>query len=105
MSLMRGLLRLSIGMILIPHPLNCIAEIRPAIATDVARSEIEQIARQTTVRIFTGSASGSGVIVRRQGQIYTVLTNWHVVGFSEKLTIMTVDGRRYFPHVFVSLLK
>ncbi|MEG4494638.1 hypothetical protein [Microcoleus sp. D3_18_C4] len=37
------------------------------------------MARQTAVRIPTGISSGSGTIVRQQGQTYTVLTNWRVV--------------------------
>ncbi|WP_445176089.1 hypothetical protein [Microcoleus sp.] len=40
---------------------------------------MENLARQATVRIQTAKSSGSGTIVRRQGQTYTVLTNWHVV--------------------------
>ncbi|MEJ1933834.1 serine protease [Nostoc sp. NIES-2111] len=101
MQLMRGLWRLGwlgISMVLfIAYPPICLAETRPLITTKLTKSQIEQIARQTTVRILTGTASGSGVIVQRQGEIYTVITNWHVVGLSEKLTIMTCDGRRYFP--------
>lgn len=102
MPLMRGWRRLGwlgIGMmLLVVHPLSSLGKTPPTMTTNIVESEIEQIARQTTVRIFTGSASGSGVIVQRQGQIYTVLTSWHVVGWSEdKPTIMTCDGRRYFP--------
>ncbi len=41
--------------------------------------DVENLARQTAVRIQTGKSSGSGTIVRLQGQTYTVLTNWHVV--------------------------
>ncbi|UKO99313.1 S1 family peptidase [Nostoc sp. UHCC 0870] len=89
---------ISVGVgLLSTHPMICIAEVRPAIFTDVVQSEIKQIARQTTVRIFTDSASGSGVIVRRQGQIYTLLTSWHVVGFTNQLTIMTFDGTKHLP--------
>ncbi|MEG4572411.1 serine protease [Microcoleus sp. N3A4] len=54
---------------------------------------MENLARQTAVRIQTGKSSGSGTIVRRQGQTYTVLTNWHVVAFNRgDRTIVTGDG-------------
>ena len=54
---------------------------------------MENLARQTTVRIQTAKFSGSGTIVGRQGQIYTVLTNWHVVAFDRgDRTIVTGDG-------------
>ena len=36
-------------------------------------------ASKVTVRIFTKSGSGSGVIINREGQTYRVLTNDHVV--------------------------
>ncbi len=54
---------------------------------------MENLARQTTVRIQTGKSSGSGTIVRLQGQTYTVLTNWHVVAIVRgDRTIVTGDG-------------
>lgn len=64
---------------------------------------VPELARQTTVRILTDSASGSGVLIQRQGPIYTVLTSWHVLAFSDshsdpygnRATLLTPDGRRY----------
>ena len=53
------------------------------------------MAQQTTVRILGENASGSGAIVGRVGQIYTVVTSWHVVAWGDRYTIMTPDGRRY----------
>jgi tetratricopeptide (TPR) repeat protein len=47
----------------------------PAIAKSPA--EIEQIAKSVSVEMITGE--GSGVIVHRQGNIYTLVTNRHVV--------------------------
>ncbi|MGL4376552.1 MAG: S1 family peptidase [Microcoleaceae cyanobacterium] len=55
------------------------------------------MARQTTVRIFTPKSSGSGVIVQKQGDIYTILTSWHVIAFSNEYQIMTPDGHIYQP--------
>ena len=55
--------------------------------------DVEKLAHQTTVRIETGKSSGSGAIVKQQGQAYTVLTSWHVVAFHRgNLEIVTCDG-------------
>jgi S1-C subfamily serine protease len=56
-----------------------------------------EIAKQVTVRILTKSGSGSGVIVKRDGQIYTVLTNHHVVADSPEkdYQVLTFDGQMY----------
>ncbi len=58
-------------------------------------ASITDLARQTTVRLLTTGASGSGVLIQRQGEIYTVLTSWHVLAFSDRHTLLTPDGRRY----------
>ncbi|GCL40394.1 tetratricopeptide repeat protein [Dolichospermum planctonicum] len=67
--------------------------------------ELEAKAKQITVRIDSSSGSnGSGVIIAKQGDIYTVLTAAHVVckppdkvGQCEPNTykILTVDGKQY----------
>ena len=55
---------------------------------------IEEIAKQITVRI-DGPKNGTGVIIDKQGNTYTVLTNWHVVQAKGNYTVQTQDGRRY----------
>jgi len=60
--------------------------------------DVENLARQTTVRIQTAKSSGSGTIVRRQGQTYTVLTNCHVVAIVRgDRTIVTGDDLLHRP--------
>ncbi|MTJ53438.1 trypsin-like peptidase domain-containing protein [Anabaena sp. UHCC 0253] len=77
---------------------NAIAQTVPTYSiAQTQKGNIQRLAQQTTVRILTPNASGSGVIIQRQGQIYTVLTNWHVVAFSDQHTIMTPDGQPYIP--------
>lgn len=60
---------------------------------------VAEIARQATVRILSsnGAGAGSGVIIGRQGQVYTAITCAHVVGEGRvnRHTILTVDGRTY----------
>ncbi|MGL5509936.1 MAG: S1 family peptidase, partial [Microcoleaceae cyanobacterium] len=55
-------------------------------------SPAEGIAQQITVRIDGKNRGGSGVIVEKQGEIYYVLTNWHVVEAVGDYQIVTPDG-------------
>ncbi|MEY2911254.1 MAG: hypothetical protein RLZZ184_563 [Cyanobacteriota bacterium] len=56
-----------------------------------------ETANQVTVRILTKFGSGSGVVIKREGQTYTVLTNNHVVADSPEngYEILTSDGNIY----------
>ena len=68
----------------------------PAIAQDA--SAVARIAVAITVRIEGAGSPGSGVIVKREGNRYTVLTAWHVVRVNqpgEELAIFTPDGKEH----------
>ena len=67
---------------------------QPAIAQKTA-AEIEEIAEEITVRIDGPGAGGSGFIVKREGNTYTVLTNWHVVDREGNYIVKTSDGRQH----------
>jgi Flp pilus assembly protein TadD len=57
---------------------------------------VAKVAQAITVRI-EGGTQGSGVLVKRDGNRYTVLTSWHVVsgqGKGEELDIFVRDGTR-----------
>lgn len=57
---------------------------------------VEAVAQAIAVRILGKESSGSGVIVQRQGQTYTVLTNAHVVAAeNNSYTILTSDGKTH----------
>ena len=65
----------------------------PAIAKDALA--VAKIAKAITVRI-EGATQGSGVLVKKEGNRYTVLTAWHVVSGNrpgEELAIYTSDGK------------
>lgn len=51
-----------------------------------------QRSRAITVQIQTTEPFGSGILIRRQGMEYTVLTNRHVVQQSLPYLIQTLDG-------------
>ena len=58
---------------------------------------VAKVAQAITVRI-EGATQGSGVLVKRDGTRYTVLTAWHVVNGQrpgEELEIYTSDGQRH----------
>ena len=58
---------------------------------------VAKVAQVITVRI-EGATQGSGVLVKRDGNRYTVLTAWHVLSGQrpgEELDIYTPDGQRH----------
>ncbi|MBC6476876.1 MAG: trypsin-like peptidase domain-containing protein [Hormoscilla sp. GM7CHS1pb] len=71
-----------------------IALVQPQIAVGLSGREVGQVAREITVRI-DGPANGSGAIVGKRDNVYTVLTNCHVVKEPGTYTIQTHAGSRY----------
>lgn len=68
-----------------------------AIAQTQSAEAVAKIAKGVTVRI-EGATQGSGVLVKRVGNRYTLLTAWHVVSGQrpgEELDIYTADGQRH----------
>ena len=58
---------------------------------------VAKVAQTITVRV-EGATQGSGVLVKRDGNRYTVLTAWHVVSGQrpgEELDVYTPDGQRH----------
>jgi tetratricopeptide (TPR) repeat protein len=71
-----------------------------AVSIAATTPEIANTAKAVTVKISEPGSQGSGVILQRQGDIYTVLTAAHVVkNKSAAFTIVTSDGK---PHQIVS---
>jgi len=59
---------------------------------------LADIAKKITVRI-EGATQGSGVLVKKQGNIYTVLSSWHIFKNyypSDEIGIITSDGTEHF---------
>ncbi len=52
--------------------------VEPPVAMALEAPEVSKIAKQFIVRIH-GAETGSGVIIKREGNVYTVLTNKHVM--------------------------
>ncbi|MDY6806952.1 MAG: serine protease [Cyanobacteriota bacterium] len=55
--------------------------------------QIENIAEAITVKVFSDRSWGSGILLQKQGQTYTIITNQHVLNSSEApYTVQTADG-------------
>jgi tetratricopeptide (TPR) repeat protein len=72
-----------------------IALVQPIAAAKSSVEEIAKTAKEITVLINEPNSVGSGVILQRQGEIYTVLTAAHVVKNKVNYTITTPDDRKY----------
>jgi len=62
------------------------------IAQDIA--QVNNIARSISVKI-TGYGNGSGFILERVGNVYSVVTNKHVVPIDTEYEVQTYDGAKH----------
>lgn len=62
--------------------------------TQVTQADIATLTQQVTV-VINGQNPGSGVIIGKQGNTYTVLTANHVVASPDEYQIVTADGVEY----------
>jgi tetratricopeptide (TPR) repeat protein len=69
--------------------------VQPNIAAAKTSVEIADTAKAITVLITESNSVGSGVILQRQGDIYTVLTAAHVLKNKASYKITTPDDRSY----------
>jgi lipoprotein NlpI len=76
-----------------PQEGKTVAPSRPVLAA-MSATQVGNIARQVTV-LINGQNPGSGVIIRRSGNTYTVLTARHVVATPDEYDIITPDGQKF----------
>jgi S1-C subfamily serine protease len=57
--------------------------------------EVQQTAKNITVRVTTTNNGGSGVIIAQKSNNYLILTNAHVVRRATKIEIQAPDGQKY----------
>ena len=74
--------------------LNHNTEAAIVLAQALSPEEINLRAKQTIVRI-DGAGTGSGTLIDYSDNIYTLLTNWHVVKGQGEYTVQTIDGRTH----------
>jgi len=90
-------LSLNIGGIVAAPVLSTTLFLFQAPAQAQSQEAVGKVAQAITVRI-EGATQGSGVLVKRDGNRYTLLTAWHVVSgqrAGEELDIYTPDGQRH----------
>lgn len=85
-----------LGDFIIPVPTSA-PDISVLVVQQVPQSsvkEIEQLARSITVKVRSKNVLGSGILIRKQGNVYTVVTNDHVLlGGNPPYCIETSDGK------------
>ncbi|MDJ0798924.1 MAG: trypsin-like peptidase domain-containing protein [Calothrix sp. MO_167.B12] len=57
--------------------------------------QIKQLAQSITVKVLSGNNAGSGILLKKDGQIYTVLTTKHILRTGKSIKIKTSDGKIY----------
>ena len=63
----------------------------------LSKTDISKVAEEITIQI-DGSVQGSGVLIKKVNDLYTVLTAWHVIkenSFNEEVIIKTNDGKTH----------
>lgn len=87
MGYLRSWLMASMGMMLL---------VQDTALAKTAR-EVNQIAQAITVKVSAGEENGSGILLEKKGDIYTVLTAAHVVNDikESQLKIVTNDDQQY----------
>ncbi|BAZ65830.1 MAG: tetratricopeptide repeat protein [Pelatocladus maniniholoensis HA4357-MV3] len=73
--------------------------VQSQIATALSSQQLEKISQEITVKIIdndqTPPGNGSGIIIKRSGDTYTVLTAYHVVQSGKKYEIITPEEQSY----------
>jgi S1-C subfamily serine protease len=70
-----------------------ILQTKPVLALE--RSEIAAQVKELTVQIEGQETTGTGTIIERNGNRYTILTCWHVVNAKGSFKITTPDGETH----------
>ncbi len=69
--------------------------------TELSDKQLYHLARSITVQVLSGNQWGSGILIQKQGEVYTVLTNEHVLmpNNEKSYRIQTPDGQIYPAYV------
>jgi tetratricopeptide (TPR) repeat protein len=74
-----------------------VALVQPGVLAKSA-TEVNDIAQAIAVKISTTDGNGSGILLQKQGDVYTILTAAHVVKNGRaSYNVTTPDGRTYQP--------
>jgi Trypsin-like peptidase domain len=81
----------------LPHPAVAAVELAPSPQPvgPLPMELLELQARKVTVKVYSGDTWGSGVILGKKENTYTILTNEHVLQRGSAFRIQTLDGKVY----------
>jgi len=68
---------------------------------DLSKKQLCNTARHISLKVIRGERWGSGILVKKQGTVYSLVTNGHVLEKKEDYTIQTYDGKKYQAKVLV----
>lgn len=74
--------------------ITSVALVQPPLVIAQDLAAVNNIARNISVKI-TGHSNGSGFILEREGNVYSVVTNKHVVPVDTEYQIQTYDGKQH----------
>ncbi|NEQ75012.1 MAG: trypsin-like peptidase domain-containing protein [Okeania sp. SIO2C9] len=75
----------------------------PFLPEKIAAKKLCQTAAKFTVKIISGESWGTGILVQKQQNIYTLVTNGHVLkDKAEKFIVETEDGQQYQASLLVN---
>jgi S1-C subfamily serine protease len=77
-------------------PINVSAPVA-SVSPKLSPEQLSQLAKSVTVKVLSGETWGSGILIQRQGEVYQVLTNEHVLtpGYGKQYRVQTPDGQLY----------
>lgn len=94
-SLMAGLAIQPVYAEIAPYT-NALSEIAASYSSrQLSLKQARNRAQAITVKVLVGQTWGSGVLIQKEGQLYTVVTNEHVVSIGKNYRIQTPDGKIY----------
>ncbi|NJK47905.1 tetratricopeptide repeat protein [Candidatus Gracilibacteria bacterium] len=62
-------------------------------ASQLSSEQLKQLASKITVKVLVDENQGSGILIAKDGQTYTVVTNKHVIDRGQPYRIQTPDGK------------
>ncbi|TFI54975.1 serine protease [Mastigocladus laminosus UU774] len=75
---------------------SCHKSLLPQSSNRLSILQLQQLAKTITVKVLSTELLGSGTLIKAEGQIYTVITNAHVLrAANPPYRIQTPDGRFY----------
>ena len=66
-----------------------------SVARALTDADIVTVAKQISVRVISAGEPGTGILIHREGNTYSVLTAWHVIkdtNTNEEIIVITPDG-------------